>query len=288
MGPSRKRVRLGRLYADDVTFDEAVDEIIDLVKRGEGGYVVTPNVDHVVLAETDETLVNAYLGASLSLVDGMPLLWLARALGHPLPEKISGSDLVEPVVERASARGVGVYFLGAKEGVGARAAEILQQRHPELRVAGVDAPPLGFEKDPDELAAVIERVHAGGPSVVLLALGCPKQERFMLDHAKDLAPSVLLGIGATLDFIAGNVQRAPGWMQRAGLEWTWRLAQEPRRMAHRYLVRDREIVRIAWEMSRVPHAGRAFYVARDDAGSSGAEGRRQGESARSFSDGAPS
>jgi N-acetylglucosaminyldiphosphoundecaprenol N-acetyl-beta-D-mannosaminyltransferase len=154
----RRRVRLGRLFADELGFEEAVDEIVALAKRGEGGYVVTPNVDHVVLAEEDPRLVKAYEQAALSLVDGAPLLWLARALGHPLPAKISGSDLTEPLVKRAAEENLSVYFLGAREGVGQQAAKRLMARWPTLRVAGVCSPPLRFERDEALLEEVLQRV----------------------------------------------------------------------------------------------------------------------------------
>lgn len=263
MSTGRKRVRFGRIYADHLAFDEAIAEIVERGRTGRGGFVVTPNVDHVVLAEDDPRLVEAYAGAALSLVDGVPLLWLARAMGHPLPEKVSGSDLAEPLIARAAEKGVSVYFLGAKEGVGAKAAAILQERYPALAVAGVESPPLGFEKDPEVLAGVLDRVRAARPGVVLVALGCPKQEYFMSEHASSCPGSVFLGIGATLDFIAGEVQRAPPWMSRVGAEWVYRLAQEPGRMAQRYLVRDRAIIPIALRMLRKPQADRSFRVVRD-------------------------
>lgn len=258
----RKRVRLGRIYADELTFDEALDAILERARGAEGGFIVTPNVDHVVLAEDNDALCAAYDEAFLSLVDGMPLLWLAKLLGHPLPEKISGSDLVEPLLARAQSEGLRVYFLGARDGVGKRAAEKLLVRYPKLDICGVESPPLGFEKNEALLEEVLARVREAKPHVVLVALGCPKQELFMRAHARALSPAVLLGIGATLDFLAGEVQRAPTWMSRAGVEWLYRLAQEPRRMASRYLVRDRAIVRIARDMLRQPKESRAFFIQR--------------------------
>lgn len=261
-GAPRKRVRLGRLYADELTFQEALDAIVARARGAEGGFIVTPNVDHVVLAEDNDALRAAYDEAFLSLVDGMPLLWLAKLLGHPLPEKISGSDLVEPLLARAEREGLRVYFLGAKDGVGKRAADKLLVRYPELDICGVESPPFGFENNEALLEEVLARVREARPHVVLVALGCPKQELFMRAHARALSPAVLLGIGATLDFLAGEVQRAPSWMSRAGVEWLYRLAQEPRRMASRYLVRDRAIVRIARDMLRQPKESRAFFIQR--------------------------
>lgn len=254
----RKRVRLGRLHADALTFDEAVDAIVSLARGRRGGFVVTPNVDHVVLAEEHPELREAYAKAALSLVDGMPLVWLSRLLGHPLPEKISGSDLVWPLMARAEREGLRVFLLGARDGVGARAAERLCERHPALEIAGALSPPLGFERDPKALEEALDEVTRASPDLVLVALGCPKQELFMAAHAPALAPAVLLGVGATLDFVAGEVRRAPPWMSRAGLEWLFRLAQEPRRMASRYLVRDRAILGIALRMLRTPPDERAL------------------------------
>jgi N-acetylglucosaminyldiphosphoundecaprenol N-acetyl-beta-D-mannosaminyltransferase len=257
---SRKRVRFGKIFADELTFAETIERVIARAKAGEGGYVLTPNVDHVCLAEEDPELVEAYEHCFLSTVDGQPLVWLARAMGHPLPEKISGSDLVHPLVGRAAEEGVSVFFLGAREGIGQRAADRLARDHPGLEVAGVYSPPLGFEEDPEALERTINAVNEAKPGIVLVALGCPKQEKFLYRHRDHLEGAVSLGIGATLDFLAGEVERAPRWMQGAGLEWAYRLGKEPRRMYDRYLVRDRAIARISARMMRMPRDERAFYV----------------------------
>lgn len=254
------RVRLGRLHADALTLGEALEVVAALVEAGEGGYVVTPNVDHVVLAERNARLRAAYAGASLSLVDGTPLLWLSALLRYPLPEKVSGADLVEPLMARAAIEGWRVYLLGARPGVGLVARARLIAQHPGLQVVGVDAPAQGFERNPRELGAVLARLRAAHPHLVLFALGCPKQELLMHAWREAMAPAVGLGIGAALDFVAGTVRRAPRWVSRVGLEWAYRLAQEPRRLAHRYLVRDRAIVGITWRMVRTPAAERGLEV----------------------------
>lgn len=240
-----ERVPLGRIHAHPLRFAEALDAIVTLARGGEGGTVVTPNVDHVVLAEENDGLVDAYQGAALSLVDGKPLVWLGRLLGRPFPDKISGSDLVEPLAARAAQEGLSIFLLGAGEGVGARAAAALVARHPSLRIAGVLSPPLGFDGDPERNRDVIEAVRRAAPALVLVALGAPRQELWMHAHRVELAPAVLLGIGATLDFLAGDKRRAPRIFSEVGLEWAYRLAQEPRRLAGRYLVRDRAFFGIA-------------------------------------------
>jgi N-acetylglucosaminyldiphosphoundecaprenol N-acetyl-beta-D-mannosaminyltransferase len=237
-----RRVHIGHVDIDDVTFSSALDAICALVDAKKGGTVVTPNVDHVVLAEDDPRLREAYDGASLVLVDGMPVLWAARILGTPLHEKVSGSDLVLPLMKRAAERGFRVFFLGGAEGVADKAAERLKAIVPGLSIVGTDARRIDIDRAlPD--ASLLARVREARPDLVLVALGCPKQEIFMRQVASALRPAVLLGVGASLDFWAGTAERAPAWMSRAGLEWLYRLAHEPRRLWRRYLVRD---PRFAW------------------------------------------
>lgn len=253
-----KRIRLGRIYAHALRSSEALEEVARLITERRGGYVVTPNVDHVVQAEHSDALTAAYEDASLSLADGQPLIWLSRLMNEPLPEKISGSDFVPILAERAAREGWSLFFLGAAEGVGAKAADVLRAKHPGLRIVGICSPPFGFEKDSAHCERILERVCEASPDVVVLALGCPKQELLMHRWKSRLAPAVAIGSGAALDFIAGNVPRAPAWVSSYGLEWLYRLAREPRRLAHRYLVRDPEILRIAWRMLRLPPEARTL------------------------------
>ncbi|MDH3200447.1 MAG: WecB/TagA/CpsF family glycosyltransferase [Myxococcales bacterium] len=253
-----KRVRLGRIYGHALTFSEALEKVAEIIARGRGGYVVTPNVDHVVQAEHSEELRAAYEGASLSLVDGQPLIWLSRLMGEPFPEKISGSDLVPPLMEMAAKNGWRVLFLGAAEGVGAKAAQVLRKREPSLQIVATLSPPFGFDAEPEERDRVLQLVREAKPDLVVMALGCPKQELLMHRWKNDIAPAVAIGSGATLDFIAGNVSRSPVWMSDAGLEWLYRLAREPRRLAYRYLVRDPKILKVAWQMLRLPPEARVL------------------------------
>jgi N-acetylglucosaminyldiphosphoundecaprenol N-acetyl-beta-D-mannosaminyltransferase len=233
---------MGPLPIDSLTLEEALDVVQDLVDGGEGGSVFTPNVDHVVLADMDARLRGAYARASLSLVDGAPLVWASRLLGETLPEKISGSDFVLPLLERASEREWRVYFLGGAPGVGEKARDKLCVRLPRLQVVGVDSPRIDVDDSPERREAVLAPIRDANPQLVLVALGAPKQE-IWIDRARDaLRPAVLLGIGAALDFVAGTVPRAPAWLSRVGLEWLFRLSREPRRLWRRYLVRDPRFV----------------------------------------------
>jgi len=252
-GKGDERVPFGRIHVDVVSFDGAVSAIVELCRRGAGGTVFTPNVDHVVMAETDDALKAAYDDASLSLADGKPLIWLANAMNRPLPGKVSGSDLLRPLVARAADVGLSCFFFGGKDGIAEKAANILVSEQPRLRVAGCYSPPFGFEKDPHKDAEAVDVVVRARPDLVFVALGAPKQELWMHKHKAALAPAVTLGIGASLDFIAGVVKRAPPWMSNAGLEWAFRLGQEPRRMFDRYIVRDSAFVGIAartWRQHR--------------------------------------
>ena len=171
-----RRMTFGPLPIDAVTREQALDAVEDLVRRGEGGSIFTPNVDHVVLADEDDRMRAAYARVSLSLVDGMPLLWAARLLGQGLPEKISGSDFVVPLLERAAERGWRVYFLGGGPGVGERARARLRERLPRLDVVGVDAPHIDVDAPPERRDAVLAPIFAARPDLVLVALGAPKQE----------------------------------------------------------------------------------------------------------------
>jgi N-acetylglucosaminyldiphosphoundecaprenol N-acetyl-beta-D-mannosaminyltransferase len=244
------RLSFGPLGVDPATLPEAVDAVEALVRAGQGGAVFTPNVDHVVLAQQDDRMREAYERASLSLVDGMPLVWASRLLGRPVPEKVSGSDLVLPLLERAAARSWRVYLLGGAEGVAAKARDRLRLDLPALQIVGVDAPRIDVDAAPEARDAVLAPILAARADIVLVALGAPKQE-IWIDRTRDaLRPAVLLGVGASLDFIAGTVPRAPRWMSRAGLEWLYRLSREPRRLAYRYLVRDpRFLVILARQLS---------------------------------------
>ena len=232
------RLSFGPLGVDPITLRQAVDAVEALVRAGEGGSVFTPNIDHVVLAEQDDRMRAAYERVSLSLVDGMPLVWASRLLGQPVPEKVSGSDLVMPLLERAAERGWRVYFLGGAPGVAAQARDRLRDELPALQVVGVDAPRIDVDAAPEARQAVIAPIVAARPDIVLVALGAPKQEIWIDREREALRPAVLLGVGASLDFIAGTIARAPRWMSRSGLEWLYRLSREPRRLAYRYLVRD--------------------------------------------------
>jgi N-acetylglucosaminyldiphosphoundecaprenol N-acetyl-beta-D-mannosaminyltransferase len=248
---ARTRLRLGSISVDAITFDEALDAIEDLVARRRGGVVVTPNVDHVVIAERRPDFREVYAAADLSLADGQPIVWSSRLLGTRLPEKISGSDLVLPLMNRAARRGWRVFLLGAGPGVAERAARRLHGER-AVRIVGTAAPIISAEPGHGtvEEHAAIAAIRAANADLVLVAFGAPKQELWMERHRRELAPAVLLGVGASLDFVAGAARRAPNWVSRIGLEWLWRLCREPRRLWRRYLVDDLLFIAVLWRAIR--------------------------------------
>jgi N-acetylglucosaminyldiphosphoundecaprenol N-acetyl-beta-D-mannosaminyltransferase len=230
-------VRIGQLDVDAVTFVEALERIGELVESRRGGAVFTPNVDHVVKAERHPAFRQAYSRADLALADGMPLIWASRLLGSPLPEKVSGSDLAVPLIRLAAERRWRVYLLGGRPGVAEEARKRLI-REVGAVVVGTDSPVIGPDGTDENAEQTLERVTAAKPDLVLVAFGAPKQELWIDRFAEQLGPAVAVGVGGSLDFITGQVRRAPAWMSRAGLEWLFRLLQEPRRMWRRYLVED--------------------------------------------------
>ena len=232
---------------DNLSFDEAVDRIQELTETGQGGYVVTPNVDHVVRLEQDEKFREAYREASLVLTDGQPLIWISKLLGCPIREKVSGSDLFPRLCSLAASRKYRMYFLGAAEGVAQLAAENLKRDYPGLIIAGTCSPPYGFEKDPAQVGQIWEWIDEASPDFLIVGLGTPKQELFLWENRGRLGRILAFGLGASLDFAAGRVRRAPLWMQKCGLEWFYRLCREPRRLFKRYLVDDMKIFSIVWK-----------------------------------------
>lgn len=234
------QLTLFNLALENVTLGDAT-EMLMAAARAErpGGLAVTPNVDHIVMIEHDAEMRRIFRCATYRFVDGMPLVWLSRLLVKPgLVARVTGSDLLVSIAEAASRDGTKLYFLGGLPGVADRAAMRLRERFPGLIVAGSYCPPFGFEKDEAECRRIVQRINNSGASILFIGVGTPKQEKWVDAWMPMLNPRVMLGVGAAFDFVAGTARRAPALMQRWGLEWLWRLARDPRRLAHRYLIRD--------------------------------------------------
>jgi N-acetylglucosaminyldiphosphoundecaprenol N-acetyl-beta-D-mannosaminyltransferase len=233
---SAGRVSLMGMQIDDVTEAGAVAAISEALERGEGGWVITPNLHHLRSHARQAELRKFFECADLVLADGMPLVWASRLKGTPLPARVAGSDLIWSLSEEAARHGRSVLVVGGDRESGWMAARKLHERCPGLRIAGMLYPPHGFDSDPYALERIAETLEETRPDIVYVGLGFPKQER-VIAVLRERFPGIwFLGIGMSIEFVGGEVGRAPRWMQRSGLEWFHRLVHEPRRLARRYLV----------------------------------------------------
>jgi len=251
---ARRRLRIGHLWIDVLSFAQALREIERLVDSRHGGAVFTPNVDHIVKAEGNEAFRRAYQRASLSLADGMPLVWVAPWLGCPLPERVAGSDLLIPLLELAARRQWRVYLLGGAPGVAELVSKILADRM-GITVAGWDDSRIASDGS-DPTGGSVTRACAANADLILVGLGPPKQELWIDRSLEAIRPAVAIGVGASLDFLAGRFKRAPAWMARSGLEWLFRLLQEPRRLWRRYMLEGPRFLTIVFATWRLPRAER--------------------------------
>jgi N-acetylglucosaminyldiphosphoundecaprenol N-acetyl-beta-D-mannosaminyltransferase len=248
--PGFETVELFDIVFSNVTFHELCKLVEWRIATREPAYIATPNVDHICQYHRNDEFREAYADAWMVLCDGMPIIWASRWLGAPLKEKLSGSDLVIWLSELAANRGFSVYFFGAPEGVAAMAAEQLKARIPDLKVAGVQCPPFGFYEDAGQNAAAVGEIRRAAPDICFVALSAPNQELWMMKNREVCAVPVMIGVGGSFDFVCGRVRRAPVWMQKAGLEWFWRLCHEPKRLWKRYLIEDQLIFRLLWREFR--------------------------------------
>lgn len=230
-----KRLKFMNTEVDNLSMKEALDAVKELIENKKCGYVVTPNIDHIVQLECGGEICDVYKNASLILTDGKPLIWISKLYKNPIKEKISGSDLFPLLCEMAAKKKYKMYFLGAAEGVAAKAAENLKVKYPGLQVVGTYSPPFGFENSEREMDKIESQIKSVKPDILIVGLGCPKQEKFMYHYSKQLEIPISLGLGASLDFEAGSIKRAPRWMADHGLEWLFRITQDPKRLAKRYL-----------------------------------------------------
>lgn len=244
------RVHVGPLAVDPLTMKEAVGRVrsIVLTKSSKPKMIATVNAQFAQIARADNRFHKILDHAEMVVADGMSVIAASRFFGRPLPERINGTDLVVEICREAAAIGMSVYFLGGRPRAAAGAANQMQTRFPLLRVAGVDCPPLGFERHPAESETVVEGIRAAVPDILFVGLGAPKQEFWMEEHRSLLPVKVMVGVGGSFELLAGIIPRAPLWMQRAGLEWLFRLVHEPARLWKRYLFGNAEFIQmVMWQ-----------------------------------------
>lgn len=232
---------------DALTYDGLLARIADFVASGTPHQICTANPEFVMEAQRNAAFRDVLAQADVVMADGIGLLWAARRVGRPLPQRVTGSDGVPRIVARAAEQGWRVYLLGAAPGVAQRAAEVLLQRHAGLQVAGV------YPGSPADAEApeIIARIRAARPHILLVAYGAPRQDLWIAKHRAALDVPVMMGVGGSLDFIAGVQQRAPAWVQRLNLEWLHRLITQPWRWR-----RQLDLPRFVWAVLRERFLGR--------------------------------
>jgi len=238
----------------DVTMPETLGWIDHMIAARQPSYLVTANLDFAAQASEDVELQRILVEAELVLCDGTPLVWASRLTGKPLRERVAGSDLVPTLAAHAEKMGYKIFLLGGEESVLMRAAENLGRLHPGLPPVRYFSPPFAplHEFDNDK---IIQAIRDAAPDILLVAFGCPKQEKWIYMHYRTLGVPCCVGVGATVDFLAGKVSRAPAWIARIGMEWVYRMLQEPNRLVGRYLKDIVFLVRQSWRESRAITSG---------------------------------
>lgn len=235
---SGTRIRIGHAVVDVVSRNEVLQRARRLLSTESAlpAVITTVNAQFVHLAHQRPRFEALLKHSDINVADGMSLVVASRLLGRPLPERITGVELSVDLCALAARLGASVYLLGGHVGAARGTAAHLEMRFPGLRIAGVDCPPTGFEKSPELAAAVLARIQAAHPAVLLVCLGAPKQEYWIEENLSVLPVKLAIGVGSTFDVLSGEVRRAPRWMQNCGMEWFFRLCSDPARLWRRYLV----------------------------------------------------
>jgi N-acetylglucosaminyldiphosphoundecaprenol N-acetyl-beta-D-mannosaminyltransferase len=230
------------VQVDAVQIPGVVDRMEGWICARDGvHFIAVTNVDSVMQAWHCDSFRQILNAADLTVPDGMPLVWLGRMKGHEMKRRVYGPDLLLDFCLAARSKGYSHFFCGGSAGVPEKLADALIRHCPSLRVVGTCSPPFR-PLTPEEDMEAVEMINQAAPDVLWVGLGCPKQERWMFEHRHRLNVPVMVGVGAAFDFYTGRVAQAPGWMREHGLEWLFRLRQEPRRLWRRYLIRNTEFV----------------------------------------------
>lgn len=229
------------VYIDRLNFNQSVSACCKIIEEGLLGgkcrYIVTPNVDHIVMLKNDTVFQDAYRGASLVLADGNPIVWASKLLGSPLECTVPGSDLVPAIMEKASrlSKPLKVFLLGAGLGVAERAAERIHNQYKNVLIVGCDSPPFGFHINSQENERIVQLVNDSKADLLVIGLGAPKQEIWIHNFHQQVKVPLAICAGAVIDFMAGEKKRAPKWVRRLACEWLHRMLSEPKRLVPRYV-----------------------------------------------------
>ena len=233
---NRKKILNGSF--DSITTAETSDWATQLIKLGERGYICTVNVAILMMMSADSQLQRFVERASLVVADGQPIVWASRLLSQALPERVTGIDLIDSLAVRAEKEQFRIYLLGATQEVITTAAANLKSRYPKLDICGFDD---GYFSA-SETSERVQAIRQSGAQILIVGMGVPRQEVFLEENWSDLGVNLAIGVGGSFDVIAGKKKRAPSWMQTAGLEWLYRLIQEPQRLWKRYLVTNLQFI----------------------------------------------
>jgi N-acetylglucosaminyldiphosphoundecaprenol N-acetyl-beta-D-mannosaminyltransferase len=244
-----EQVTLFGVPIDNLGKTEVGDRIEARIQGGGVHQHVVVNVDKIVKMETNPSLRAAVLDCDLITVDGQPVIWVSKLFKCPIRERVTGVDLFDALVARCAERGIRPYLLGARQEVVTRTVEVLKARYPRLQLAGWRNGYWAAEEEPN----IVQEIIRAKPDVLCMAAGSPKQELFLSKWKKEMGVPFVMGVGGSFDVAAGGLRRAPKWVQRAGLEWLFRLAQEPRRLWRRYLIEDMVFFRLVWREWRAKH-----------------------------------
>jgi len=246
-----QRITMMGCGIDNLSMEETLARVEAFIRSGLPHQHVVVNVDKLVKASRDPELRRIVNACDLVSADGMPVVWASRLLGKPLKERVAGIDLFEALMRRAGERGWRVFLLGAQDEVVRAVAAIYRDRYPDLQLAGWRH---GYWQGEQEEAQLARMVAESGADLLFVAISSPKKEQFLEKYQAAMRVPFAMGVGGTFDVASGRVRRAPGWMQRAGLEWFWRFLQEPRRMFRRYFIDDMLFV---WLLIKEAVRGRA-------------------------------
>lgn len=227
---------------DSLTKDEALVKIGEFVDNRQPRYVVTPNTDIIIKMERDKKLGEICDNADLILTDGQVLVKFSEWLKCPIKERLCMTDFIWDLCEYAQKKSFSIFLFGGKENVLKNGREYIEKKYPKLRIAGHYSPPFGFEKDLKELEKTNNILKESKADILIVFLGCPKQEYFIYNNKEQYNIPVSVTMGGCIDYFGGDIKRAPMWMQKNGLEWLFRFYQEPRRLFKRYFVDDMNIL----------------------------------------------
>lgn len=237
----KERIPFMGIYIDNITIDDMVNNIFEMIQIKKPVQIVGVNVDQYLLTRKNTYSKKIFDEAGLVFVDGKPIMPMSKLLGYPIKQRTTGPDLMEILCERGAKYNFKIFLLGAGPGVAQKCGEILKNKYPGIIIAGTYSPPFGFQNNKEEINRINSMLRASNADMLFVGMGSPKQDIFIYENMHNYQIPVSFSMGAAIDFIAGNIKRAPRWMINLGLEWLYRVSQDPKRLWKRYFINDMHI-----------------------------------------------